>query len=75
MCSAKVLNVQARTLFKWELPISFDPIGYEIGQEDLIAQLGLLILEGRTPPENVKTNIKDCLSGDGDSFYHRKVCF
>ncbi|CAB3979412.1 Hypothetical predicted protein [Paramuricea clavata] len=49
--------------------------GYEIGQEDLIAQLGLLILEGRKP-KDVRSSLKDCINYDYDGLlHHRKEDF
>ncbi|XP_028399482.1 protein FAM214A-like [Dendronephthya gigantea] len=37
--------------------------GYEIGEEDLVAQLGMLILDGRTPQDS-KSNITGCVKCD-----------
>ena len=48
-------------------------LDYEIGREDLIAQLGLLILESRKP-QDTESNIKDHVNCDDHLIHHRKVC-
>lgn len=47
-------------------------LGYEIGEEDLVAQLGLLILDGRTPQDSI-SNIKGCVKCDDGFSDQRKV--
>ena len=59
------------------LPVSFSgkwisSLGCAIGQDDLIAQIGLLILEGRTL-QDVKSNMKDYKNWDDGLIHFRKV--